>query len=142
MRYNDPFDMFNRIFAELDHAFREAETTYHVLLPSINVPAISHYEDRRVFSDGNKERHFKDGVLHRDDGPALIEYDDKGKVVKEVYYLEGEKTTKEAVEEHRQKIEDEKIHNIYLGNKAYRVNGKKLRELEKLFAEDDKKKLT
>jgi hypothetical protein len=138
MRY-DPFVSFNRIFAEIDHAFRQAESDYHVILPTISIPSVTHYEDRRVYSDGQTEKHFKDGALHRDDGPAVITYDDKGKIATEAYYLEGEKVSKETLEEHKQKIEDERIHNVYLGNKAYRVNGKKLRELEKLFADEPKK---
>ena len=73
-------------------------------------------------------------MLHREDGPAIIEYDTSGKIVKESYFIEGEKTTKEVIEERRQKLEDEKVHNVYLGNKSYRVTGKELRELEKMVS--------
>lgn len=134
MRYIDPFDAINRIFAEVDHTFREAEDQWHVILPTINVPSVSRNENCRVYTDGQFEKHFKNGMLHREDGPAVIEYDTGGKIVKESYFIEGEKTTKEVIEERRQKLEDERIHNVYLGNKAYRVTGKELRELEKMVS--------
>jgi hypothetical protein len=141
-RYYDPFQVLNRFFAELDHTMRQVEDEWDVALPTISVPSLTYHSDRRVYSDGNIEKHYVNGVLHRDDGPAVIEYKD-GKISKETYFLDGEKVTKEAVEEYKQKVEDEKVHTIYLGNKKYKVNGKKLRELEKLFGlEEEPKKLT
>jgi hypothetical protein len=59
--------------------------------------------------------------------------------VKEGYFLEGEKVTKEEIESRRLKLEDERIHNVYIGNQARRVTGKKLKELKKLLDDDVKK---
>jgi hypothetical protein len=77
----------------------------------------------------NQERYLKDGALHREDGPALIKYGKDGKVEKEEYYLEGVKKTKEEVEAYRLDKEENKEHLVYLGDKRYRVTGKKLKEL-------------
>jgi hypothetical protein len=106
----------NSLFNDLEDAFYEAS---------------AYQSSKRVYTQGNIEKHFKNGILHDDKGPAWIEYDDAGKVKKEVYYLEGEKVSKEVIDTYRQKIEDEKIHHISLGSKTYKVTGKKLKELEK-----------
>ena len=84
-RNYDPFDLVNRLFAEIDHGFRGLENEWHVQLPTISVPAVSQNDDVRVYSDGNIEKHLRNGALHRLDGPALINYDATGKVTKEFY---------------------------------------------------------
>jgi hypothetical protein len=135
VRY-DPFDTFNRLFAELDHSFRGWEKDWGVSLPAITVPGVS-YEDTRVYSDGETEKHFKNGMLHRLDGPAVIKYAKDGKVTSEEYFLEGVKKTKEEVEVCRNDIENKKEHIVYLGNKRFKITGKKLKELqEKLGLEE------
>ena len=136
-RYTTPIDAFNRMFAEFDHAFRGWESDWGVSLPVITVPSVSS-GDIRVYSDGKVEKHFKDGMLHREDGPAIIKYKDNGTIASEEYFLEGVKSTKEAVETSKRKKEDEQIHTVYLGHKKFKVTGKKLRELqEKLGLEED-----
>jgi hypothetical protein len=105
MRYYDPFYTFNRIFDEL--------------------------VELRTPVESNVERYSKGGLLHREDGPSLIKYGKDGKVESEEYYLEGVKKTKEEVEAYRLDKEDKKQHVIYLGDKAYKVTGKKLKELTK-----------
>lgn len=132
----DPFEVFNRLFAELDHEFRGYEKDWGVVLPAITVPGVS-YEDSRVYSDGETEKHFKNGALHREDGPAIVKYGKDGKIVEETYFLEGVKKTKEEVEAYHKDKEDKKEHLVYLGNKRFKITGKKLRELqEKLGLEE------
>jgi hypothetical protein len=128
VRY-DPFETFNRLFAELDHSFRGWERDWNVSLPAITVPGVT-YDDTRVYSDGETEKHFKNGALSRLDGPALIKYGKDGKIVSEEYYIDGVKKTKEEVEACRIDIEESKVHTIYLGNKKYKLTGKKLKELQ------------
>jgi hypothetical protein len=43
------------------------------------------------FNDDGDLFHFKDGDLHKEDGPAVIYYDDKGNVLDKEYWLNGEK---------------------------------------------------
>ena len=43
--------------------------------------------------------YFFDGVLHKDDGPAVISYDLDGSILRESYYLNGCKCTAEQIEE-------------------------------------------
>jgi hypothetical protein len=47
--------------------------------------------DGPKFNDDGDLYHFKDGNLHKEDGPAVIFYDDKGNVVDKEYWLNGEK---------------------------------------------------
>jgi len=126
----DPFHVINRLFAEIDHGFREVEDEWHVQLPTISVPSFTQNDDVRVYSDGKTEKHFKNGALHRLDGPAVITFGKDGKPLTELYYIEGERTTKEAIQAAKAKLEDEKIYKVYLGNKAYTINGKQLKEVK------------
>lgn len=41
------------------------------------------------------EEWYKGGQLHREDGPALVEYNEEGQKITEEYYLNGEKVEKE-----------------------------------------------
>lgn len=50
--------------------------------------------------------YFFNGVLHREDGPAVKKYTPDGKMYSPEYYLNGERVSKEAVEEYR------KIHSL------------------------------
>lgn len=136
-RYYDPFSFINRLFAEIDHSFRGIEDEWHVSLPSISVPSYA-VDDTRIYSDGETEKHFKNGALHRTDGPAIIQYGKDGKIAKELYYIDGEKTTKENVEKLRQELEDKKIHTIYIGGKTQKITGKRLKELQKFIDETPK----
>jgi hypothetical protein len=139
MWYNsDIFPSFNRIFAALDAELRNVEKDLGVknTLPSISVPTVrQYYDDRRTYNDGEKTEYFKNGKLHREDGPAVIWND--GKKQSE-YWLEGRQVDKKEVENYQQKLADEKIHRIFVGEKEYKVKGKYLSEIiEKLnrFAE-------
>lgn len=105
---NDFFDSFNNLFANMDNVFRDYEKRVGVpsLLPLVTVPTFKNKVDRRITSvtkDG-VTRNFLDGMLHCETGPAVIYEDDR----QDEYWLEGVKVTKEQVEEHKQKLEDDK----------------------------------
>lgn len=90
-----------------------------------------HYEDIRRYNDGKTQKTYKNGILHSVNGePALVEYDTKGNKTKEVYFWEGERTTKDIVQNKIQELEDNKEHVVRLGNKEYRVKGKQLKKIE------------
>ena len=113
--YHNSVDLFDSLF---DFKYTEAK----------------YYTDVRTVSDGKTRKTFKDGILHSVDGkPAIIEYNEKGQILKEVYFWEGEKTTKESVIAKIQDIEDKKEHLVNLGGKQYKITGKKLKEIEKTF---------
>lgn len=127
------WDFINRAFANLDHSFRDAESRFNVMLPAISIPSYTQRDDVRTYSDGRVERHYKNGALHRLDGAAVIEYDEKGKVAKELYFIDGERTTKEAVAAANQKAADEKVYVVLLGGERYTITGKQYQELKKLL---------
>lgn len=110
--YQTPFtSLFNAVFEDLTTA--------------------SSYEDIRRYNDGKTQKTYKNGILHSVNGePALVEYDTKGNKTKEVYFWEGERTTKDFVQNKIQELEDNKEHVVRLGNKDYRVKGKQLKKIE------------
>lgn len=123
----DFFDIFDRLWGTMDAQFRELEREWGVpnRLPVITLPAVkTKYIDQRTYHDGEKTINYLNGMIHRDDGPA-VKYDDG----REEYWLKGMKVSKEEFESHKQQLEDEKVHYIYLDGREYKVTGKKLKEL-------------
>lgn len=110
--YQSPFiHLFNAVFDEIDSSI--------------------HYEDVRKYNDGKTQKTYKNGILHSINGePALVEYDDKGNKTKEVYFWEGERTTKDFVQNKIQELEDNKEHIVRLGHKEYKVKGKQIKKIE------------
>lgn len=89
---------------------------------------------------GNVERKFKDGMLHCEDGPAVIKYKENTlQVEEEQYFLNGEKVTKEAIENLKATKEDREIFDLYVysrdAEKADRISvtGKQWKEIKKLL---------
>ncbi len=139
-RTYDPFELVNALFAEMDHGFRDVEKRWHVTLPTISVPGVSYNEDIRTFSDGKIQKTFKNGVLHSVGGePAIVEFNDKGEILKEHHFWEGERVTKEFVKSKVLEQEDNKEHIVRLGHKEYKVKGKQLKEIEKLLGLEEVK---
>jgi hypothetical protein len=125
---------FNRMFANFDVYFRDIEKEYgRGLFPTISIPSLQNTinETAVVHSDGKKTIYYKNGMVHREDGPAIT-YND-GKQFEE-YWLNGQKVTKEEVSSLREKQEEEKEYSVYIGDREYKVKGKKkLAELENLL---------
>jgi hypothetical protein len=70
-------------------------------------------------------------MIHREDGPAITYVD--GKQFGE-YWLNGQKVTEADVTALRANQEEEKEHSIYIGEREYKVKGKKkLEEIKKLL---------
>ena len=139
---NDIFDEFNNIFANFDVLFRDFEKSHNRrgLLPSVSIPSVKlTYDDTRVYGDNDKTVHYKNGMLHREDGPAVV-YNKEGK--EDEYWLEGKRVSKEDVDKFQEKIEENKTHYLYVDNKEYKILGKKkLEEVKKLLMADDVPKL-
>ena len=52
---------------------------------------MTEYIDKEYFPNGKikKEKYFKDGRFHRLNGPAIINYNEKGDIVKKIYFING-----------------------------------------------------
>ncbi len=130
----------NNVFANLDNVFRDIEKSHgsRGLFPIISIPSILHALNENVSfdQDGMKTTYYKNGKVHREDGPAVEYHSDiklpEGTVNE--YWLEGKQVTKKDVEDLVVKKEEEKIYTIYVGEKEYKIKGKKkLEEFEKLL---------
>ena len=82
-----------------------------------------------------KTIYYKNGMVHNENGPAIVHKDGK-----EEYWLEGRKVTKEDVTTYRQNLEDNTKHCVYVADKPYIINGKQLRQLKSTL--DDMTKVT
>ena len=56
-----------------------------------NEPAYELYYDFDTHTSPQIFKYCINGLLHRENGPALIEWDKQGNVIKEEYYLNGSK---------------------------------------------------
>lgn len=126
--FEDLFDSFNRVFANFDVEFRDMEKRFGVrnALPNVSVPSIktySYYEDIRTYDDGDKVETYKNGKLH-----GIVKYHDKSKPNE--YWIDGRETTKEKWDAHCEKLEDERIHEVYVDGVPHRLTGKQVKELK------------
>lgn len=89
-------------------------------------------DDRRNYvRRDNVERHFKDGALHREDGPAIV-YLDKSK--EDEWWLHGARVSEKDVKKYAEEKEETREHVVYLRKgRPYRITGKQLKEVEKLL---------
>jgi hypothetical protein len=131
--FEDMFDSINRVFGVFDTEFRDMEKRFGVrnALPSVSVPSIktySYYEDVRTYDDGEKVETFKNGKLH-----GVVTYHDKKTPTE--YWINGRQTNKEMWEEHLQKLENERIHEVYVDGVPHRLTGKQVKELKAKISE-------
>lgn len=77
--------------------------------------------------DGIKTVHYKEGAMHREDGPAVI-YADKSKP--DEYWLDGRRSTKEEVDSYLARKNDKKLHVVFLDGHNYTITGSTLKELK------------
>lgn len=130
----------NNAFANVDIIFRDLEKSHNTrgLFPIISLPSILHEipENISIDSDHEKTIYYKNGKVHREDGPA-IQFHKKGKLpdgTHDEYWLEGKQVTKKQLDDFASKKEEEKEYTIYIGEREYKVKGKKkLEEIEKLL---------
>jgi hypothetical protein len=126
--FEDLFDTINKVFATVDVEFRDAERRFGLrnALPSVSVPSIktySYYEDIRSYDDGEKVETYKNGKLH-----GVVKYHDKKKP--DEYWIDGREVSKEKWDAHIQKIEDERVHEVYVDGVPYTLTGKQLKGLK------------
>lgn len=121
---------FNQAFAILDAAFRDIEKESGCRwLPHIDIPGIlDEATQSYTYEDEDKVVHYKNGALHREDGPAVF-YHRGGK--ENEYWLEGRRATKEEVELFAKEKRKKKIYSLTLDGKDYKITGEKLDELKK-----------
>jgi antitoxin component YwqK of YwqJK toxin-antitoxin module len=58
-----------------------------------------------------RESYYLNGKRHREDGPALIQYNENGNIKSEKYYLNGKKITKIKFDSMKNKINIKSIFN-------------------------------
>ena len=131
---NDIFDAVNRVFANVDGLFRDAEKELGMgnLFPHVTVPSVkTYYSEQRAIDDGEKITYFTNGKVSRVDGPAVV-YHDKNKGQNE-WWIDGRQVTKEAVEAAKQKIEDERVHHVSVDGRTFEVKGSELKKIKELL---------
>jgi riboflavin biosynthesis pyrimidine reductase len=116
MRYFNSLDgLFDSMYRELNESFKNLS-------------------DVRIVREKNRTFHYKNGLVHREDGPAVITRNSDGSVT-ESYYLNGICVQKEDLDKLKQKLEDEQIHEIWVDGRRYEVTGKKLKEVMKVISD-------
>jgi len=121
---------FNNIFANFDTLFREIEDqTGCRSFPHVDIPGV--FEDSQFYSysEGDRTVHYKNGALHREDGPAVV-YHEKGGTRVDEYWLDGKRVTKEEMESYRTEKLKKKLHRVSLGGDTFTITGEKLVELK------------
>jgi hypothetical protein len=78
--------------------------------------------NKSSFSNGNIREYYVNGILHREDGPAVV-YLDKSKP--DEYWLKGRVSSKEEVQALIDKKEETTPHYVNVDGKVYNVVGKK-----------------
>lgn len=134
MPLRDLYDLFNHMFAEMDAEFRDFERDFGLnnAFPRISLPAIKTYcSDVRTFEDNEKRETYVNGKLHGE-----VKYKEKDKPSE--YYWFGKSITEDEYKTKLLEHEEKKEYNFYLGDKNYKVSGKKLKEIENLLESDDK----
>jgi hypothetical protein len=89
-----------------------------------STPEVAHYDD-------GSTRHYLNGMLHNENGPAIVRKEGKNTV--EEYFLHGERLSKSDWEHRTASIRDNQEHEIVVDGKVHRVKGKKLAEIRKLL---------
>ena len=122
---------FNNIFGNFDALFRDIEQeTGCRIFPHVDIPGV--FEDTQLYSysDGDKVVHYKNGALHREDGPAVVYHNSSDNAKPDEYWLDGRRVTKEEVEAYRLDKVKKKLHKISLGGETFTITGEKLNELK------------
>lgn len=91
---------------------------------------------KKIYEDSICKRYFENGILHREDGPAVIYKDNKKP---SEYWLNGIKSSKEQVEKLLNEKEDSKKYTLTLIDESFEVTGKEIRELKQYIKSKYKK---
>lgn len=83
-----------------------------------------------TYDDGEKKTWYVNGMIHREDGPAVV-YHDEGK--KSEYWLKGKLLSKRDWEDEVDRIEGEREHTVYIDGHKHTVKGKNLRKIKELL---------
>jgi hypothetical protein len=137
---DEVIDEINNVFANFEIIFRDLEKCHKTrgLFPTISLPSILHEMDENIEIDSDHEKtiYYKNGKVHREDGPA-IQYHKNGQMpdgTLDEYWLEGKHVTKKDIVDLLAKQEEEREYVIYIGEREYKIKGKKkLQEIEKLL---------
>jgi hypothetical protein len=85
------------------------------------------FNDERVSKDNEKITYYKNGMVHREDGPAVVYKKDD---TLSEYWLFGKRVSKSDFLLEKEKIDDSKIHIIYIDHEKYKITGKQLKKLK------------
>lgn len=122
---------FNNIFANFDTLFREIEDqTGCRSFPHVDIPGIFEETQFYSYSEGDRTVHYKNGALHREDGPAVVYHEQNKGEDRDEYWLEGRRVTKNDVESYRLEKAKKKLHKVSLGGENFTITGEKLNELK------------
>jgi hypothetical protein len=129
----DLFDIFNKVFANFDVEFRDIERRFGLknALPYVTTPSVktySYYNDIRTYDDGEKIETYKNGKLH-----GVVKYHNSK--LSDEYWIEGRQVDKEKWDSYLQKIEDDKIHEVYIDDVPHKLTGKQVRSLKEKIKE-------
>lgn len=113
--HNDFTEKFNSVFDDVNILLRNGARKF--------LDENSNYSN----TSNNKTVHYKDGALHREDGPAVV-YSDKSKP--DEYWLDGRRSTKEEVAAFLEDRNNNKRYLLTVGTELYEMTGSKLKELE------------
>lgn len=122
---------FNNIFANFDTLFREIEDqTGCRSFPHVDIPGIFEETQFYSYSEGDRTVHYKNGALHREDGPAVVYHGHDDNTRPDEYWLEGKRVTKEEMEAYRLEKVKKKLHKVSLSGETFTITGEKLNELK------------
>lgn len=128
----DIFEIFNRVFGNMDAMFRDVEKEYSVsnLLPTVTLPSVkSYYSEQRTLTEDGVTTHYHNGKVSNLNGPAITYEDDR----EDEYWIDGKCITKEEHDKIKAEVEDNREHVIYIDGTPKKVTGKKLKALRHLM---------
>lgn len=129
----DLFDVVNNLFGNFDKVMREVEEEFNTpnLFPSITIPSIkTYFTENRAVSDDEKTTYYHNGKVSRLDGPAVVWHDTERE---DEWWVEGKLMTEKEVAKLKQKMEDEKEHEVFVDGKKVKIKGSKLKQLKELL---------
>jgi hypothetical protein len=84
----------------------------------------------RIIEYSNCKKYYTNGILHREDGPAVVYHDSKKP---SEYWLNGTKVSKEIVEKAVEEKENNKKYILSFVDEKFEVTGKELKEIKQFI---------
>lgn len=135
MSQHDIFDIFNRVFGNMDVIMRDLEKEFHTpnLLPRITLPGIkTYYSEQRALTNDGVTTYYDNGRVSKLGGPAVVYADER----EDEYWIDGKRISKEEHDKMLVEYEDNKIHTVYIDGKPNDIPGKKLKLLRQMLEDE------